>query len=57
MATHIGIPVAAVRVLFAVFTVNGIGLFAYIGLWLLVPDELMIDLIRERIKRLRESLR
>jgi signal transduction histidine kinase/phage shock protein PspC (stress-responsive transcriptional regulator) len=39
VATHLGVPVAAVRVIFALLTVNGIGPLAYIGLWLLVPAD------------------
>ena len=39
VAAHLGLPVTAVRIVFALFTVNGIGALAYIGLWLLVPDE------------------
>jgi signal transduction histidine kinase/phage shock protein PspC (stress-responsive transcriptional regulator) len=39
IAHHLGVPVAAVRVVFALLMVNGIGGLAYVALWLLVPDE------------------
>ena len=37
VAEHLGVPVAVVRLLFALLTVNGIGALVYFGLWLLVP--------------------
>jgi signal transduction histidine kinase/phage shock protein PspC (stress-responsive transcriptional regulator) len=39
VALHLGVPVVAVRIVFALLTVNGIGVLAYLALWLLVPDE------------------
>ncbi|HEY2794614.1 MAG TPA: PspC domain-containing protein, partial [Micromonosporaceae bacterium] len=39
IAEHLGVPVAVVRLLFALLTVNGIGALTYFGLWLLVPAE------------------
>jgi signal transduction histidine kinase/phage shock protein PspC (stress-responsive transcriptional regulator) len=39
IAAHLGVPVLAVRIVFAVLVVNGIGVLAYVGLWLLVPGD------------------
>lgn len=39
IAHHLGVNVALVRVVFALLVVNGIGLFAYIAFWILLPGE------------------
>jgi signal transduction histidine kinase/phage shock protein PspC (stress-responsive transcriptional regulator) len=39
VARHLEVPVAVVRVVFAILAVNGIGALVYIGLWLLVPED------------------
>lgn len=38
IAAHLDVPVAAVRIVFAVLAVNGIGALAYLALWVLVPS-------------------
>lgn len=37
VASHLNLPVAAVRLVFALLAINGVGVLGYIGLWLLVP--------------------
>ena len=54
IAHHLGVPVAAVRVVFALLMVNGIGGLAYVGLWLLVPDEHDDGSGRTRLRRPRQ---
>ena len=54
IAQHLGIPVAAVRIVFAVLMANGIGGLAYVGLWLLVPDENDDGSGRTRLRRPRQ---
>jgi signal transduction histidine kinase/phage shock protein PspC (stress-responsive transcriptional regulator) len=54
IAHHLGVPVAAVRVVFALLMVNGIGGLAYVGLWLLVPDEHDDGSGRSRLRRPRQ---
>lgn len=39
VARHLGVNVAAVRLVFAVLTPNGIGCLAYVALWILLPGE------------------
>ncbi len=39
ISEHLGVPVVAVRVGFALLSVNGIGGLAYLALWLLVPPD------------------
>jgi signal transduction histidine kinase/phage shock protein PspC (stress-responsive transcriptional regulator) len=39
VALHLGVSVAVVRVLFALLAVNGLGLVAYLALWLVVPGD------------------
>jgi len=57
VATHLGVPVALVRVVFALLTVNGIGALAYVGLWLLVPDEHDDGSGRTKLRSPRQALR
>jgi signal transduction histidine kinase/phage shock protein PspC (stress-responsive transcriptional regulator) len=57
IAQHLGVPVAAVRIVFALLMVNGIGGLAYIGLWLLVPDEHDDGSGRSRLRSPRQALR
>ena len=57
VARHLGVPVAAVRVVFALLMVNGIGGLAYVGLWLLVPDEHDDGSGRTRLRSPRQALR
>ncbi len=54
IAEHLGVPLAAVRVVFALLMVNGIGALAYVGLWLLVPDENDDGSGRTRLRRPRQ---
>jgi len=54
IAHHLGVPVAAVRVVFALLMVNGVGGLAYVGLWLLVPDEHDDGSGRSRLRRPRQ---
>jgi signal transduction histidine kinase/phage shock protein PspC (stress-responsive transcriptional regulator) len=51
IAQHLGVPVAAVRLVFAVLMANGIGALAYVGLWLLVSDENDDGSGRTRLRR------
>jgi signal transduction histidine kinase/phage shock protein PspC (stress-responsive transcriptional regulator) len=57
IARHLGVNVAVVRVVFALLVVNGIGAFAYIAFWILVPDELDDGSGRTRLRRPREAIR
>ena len=51
VAQHLGVPLAAVRIAFALLMTNGIGALAYIGLWLLVPADSDADRLRLRSPR------
>ncbi|HEY2792395.1 MAG TPA: PspC domain-containing protein, partial [Micromonosporaceae bacterium] len=57
IAQHLGVPVAAVRIVFALLMTNGIGALAYFGLWLLVPDEHDDGSGRTRLRSPRKALR
>ena len=57
VAQHLGVPVWVVRVVFALLMVNGIGGLAYVGLWLLVPDEHDDGSGRSRLRSPRQALR
>jgi signal transduction histidine kinase/phage shock protein PspC (stress-responsive transcriptional regulator) len=57
IAQHLGVPVAVVRIVFALLMVNGIGGLAYIGLWLLVPEENDDGSGRSRLRSPRQALR
>jgi signal transduction histidine kinase/phage shock protein PspC (stress-responsive transcriptional regulator) len=57
VAQHLGVPVALVRIVFALLMANGVGGLAYIGLWLLVPDEKDDGTGRTRLRSPRQALR
>ena len=57
VAQHLNIPVAVVRIMFALLMVNGIGGCAYIALWLLVPDEHDDGTGRTRLRSPRQVIR
>ena len=57
VARHLGVPVALVRIVFALLMANGVGGLAYIGLWLLVPDENDDGSGRTRLRSPRQFLR
>jgi signal transduction histidine kinase/phage shock protein PspC (stress-responsive transcriptional regulator) len=57
VAAHLGVPVVAVRVVFALLTVNGIGVLAYVGLWLLVPSDGREGVHRPRLRSPRQFIR
>lgn len=56
VAAHLGVPVAAVRIVFALLMTNGIGALTYFGLWLLVPAD-GDDAARMRLRSPRQALR
>jgi signal transduction histidine kinase/phage shock protein PspC (stress-responsive transcriptional regulator) len=39
VARHLGLPVVVVRVLFALLVTGGVGILAYLALWLLIPSD------------------
>ena len=57
VARHLGVNLTLVRVLFAVFAFDGIGILAYLALWLLVPDESDDGSGRTKLRRPRQVIR
>ena len=57
VARHLEVPVAVVRVAFALLTVNGIGVLVYIGLWLLVPSDVPLEAPADGGRRRTQGLR
>ena len=57
VARHLGIDVAVVRIIFAVFASNGVGLFAYFALWILLPGENDDESGDSRLRSPRQALR
>lgn len=55
IALHLGVSVVLVRVIFAVLAANGVGLFAYIAFWILVPDDGGVRSLR--LRRPRDAIR
>src|SRR3954462_1694751 len=51
IARHLGLNVALVRVLFALLTINGVGVLVYLAVWLLVPDDADDGSGRSRLRR------
>src|SRR4051795_10480511 len=51
IARHLGLNVALVRVLFALLTINGVGVLVYLAVWLLVPDDTDDGSGRSRLRR------
>src|SRR3954462_10426579 len=51
IAHHLGLNVALVRVLFALLTINGVGVLVYLAVWLLVPDDTDDGSGRSRLRR------
>lgn len=54
VAEHLGVSVTLVRVVFALFAVNGIGTLAYLALWLLTPADDDDGTGRTRLRSVRQ---
>ncbi|MBV9098961.1 MAG: PspC domain-containing protein, partial [Frankiaceae bacterium] len=57
VARHLGVNVAAVRVVFAILANNGIGFLAYFALWIMLPGENDGEAGDTRLRSPRQALR